>query len=131
MLNGKSMRTETIAAIGVGLEALVLCIWSITVLVSGLSGETVVTEDGSETTLGIFMLVVGLMLGGIAIAVWKDVRWATGPAITLQVLLIGGAVISTDFLNIAALGAIILFAVLVGIALIAVRRRQFADGDGF
>lgn len=125
------MRTETIAAIGVGLEALVLCIWSITVLVSGLSGETVVTEDGSETTLGIFMLVVGLMLGGIAIAVWKDVRWATGPAITLQVLLIGGAVISTDFLNIAALGAIILFAVLVGIALIAVRRRQFADGDGF
>ncbi|AZQ77053.1 MAG: hypothetical protein ACTHUY_01270 [Flaviflexus sp.] len=131
MLNGKSMRTETIAAIGVGLEALVLCIWSITVLVSGLSGETVVTEDGSETTLGIFMLIVGLMLGGIAIAVWKDVRWATGPAITLQVLLIGGAVISTDFLNIAALGAIILFAVLVGIALIAVRRRQFADGDGF
>ena len=74
------MRTETIAAIGVGLEALVLCIWSITVLVSGLSGETVVTEDGSETTLGIFMLIVGLMLGGIAIAVWKDVRWATGPA---------------------------------------------------
>ena len=131
MLNGKSMRTETIAAIGVGLEALVLCIWSITVLVSGLSGETVVTEDGSETTLGIFMLVVGLMLGGIAIAVWKDVRWATGPAITLQVILIGGAVISTDFLNIAAIGAIILFAVLVGIALIAVRRRQFADGDGF
>src|SRR5699024_109743 len=131
MLNGKSMRTETIAAIGVGLEALVLCIWSITVLVSGLSGETVVTEDGSETTLGICMLSVGLMLGGIAIAVWKDVRWATGPAITLQVLLIGGAVISTDFLNIAALGAIILFAVLVGIALIAVRRRQFADGDGF
>ena len=43
--NGKSMRTETIAAIGVGLEALVLCIWSITALVSGLSGETVVTED--------------------------------------------------------------------------------------
>lgn len=126
MQKGKLLRAEALAALGVALEALVLGVWSITVLVSGLSGETVVTEDGSDTGLGIFMLVVAILLGGVAWAVWKDVRWATGPAITLQVLLIGGAVISTDFLPIPAIGAIILYAVLVAVALINVRRKQFA-----
>lgn len=127
MLNEKSLGAGGLAAIGVGLEALVLGIWSITVLVSGLSGETVVTEDGSDTTLGIFMLVIAILLAGIAVAVWKQVRFATGPAITLQVLLIGGAVISTDFLHIGFIIAIIIYAVLVGIALINLRRRQYSN----
>lgn len=127
MMNEKSLGAGGLAAIGVGLEALILGIWSITVLVSGLSGETVVTEDGSDTTLGIFMLVIAILLAGIALAVWKQVRFATGPAITLQVLLIGGAVISTDFLHIGFIIAIIIYAVLVGTALINLRGRQYSN----
>lgn len=127
MLNEKSLGAGGLAAIGVGLEALILGIWSITVLVSGLSGETVVTKDGSDTTLGIFMLVIAILLAGIALAVWKQVQFATGPAITLQVLLIGGAVISTDFLHIGFIIAIIIYAVLVGIALINLRRHQYSQ----
>ncbi|WP_054952427.1 hypothetical protein [Flaviflexus massiliensis] len=127
MMNEKSLGAGGLAAIGVGLEALILGIWSITVLVSGLSGETVVTEDGSDTTLGIFMLVIAILLAGIALAVWKQVRFATGPAITLQVLLIGGAVISTDFLHTGFIIAIIIYAVLVGTALINLRRRQYSN----
>jgi len=123
------VRTETAAAAGVALEALVLGAWSITVLVSGLTGEQVVTREGSETALGAFMLFVALLLGGIAAAVWKRVRWATGPAITLQVLLIGGAAISSDFLGIAIILAIIFYAVVVAVALIAIRRQQFLDED--
>lgn len=121
------VRTETAAALGVGLESLVLAVWSITVLVSGLSGEQVVTADGSETTLGVFMLFVAVLLGGISVAVWKGVRGATGPAITLQVLIVGGAVISTDFLSLPVITALIIYAVLVSAALIAIRRRQFID----
>ena len=125
MQERKPLPTERIAALGVALEALALGAWSVTVLISGLTGERVVTDDGSETTLGAFMLVVAVLLGGIAFAVWKEVRWATGPAITLQVLLVGGAFYSTDFLHPAAIGAIVVYAVLVSVALIAVRRRQF------
>lgn len=122
------MRTEILAALGVALEALLLGAWSITVLVSGLTGERVVTQDGSETTLGAFMFVVALMLAGISFAVWREVRWATGPAITLQVLLIGGAVISTDFLSLPIITIIILYAIAVSLALIKIRRTQFLDG---
>ncbi|WP_182170686.1 hypothetical protein [Flaviflexus equikiangi] len=122
------MRTEILAALGVALEALLLGAWSITVLVSGLTGERVVTQDGSETTLGAFMFVVALMLAGISFAVWREVRWATGPAITLQVLLIGGAVISTDFLSLPIITIIILYAIAVSLALIKIRRAQFLDG---
>lgn len=122
------MRTEILAALGVALEALLLGAWSITVLVSGLTGERVVTQDGSETTLGAFMFVVALMLAGISFAVWREVRWATGPAITLQVLLIGGAVISTDFLSLPIITIIILYAIVVSLALIKIRRTQFLDG---
>lgn len=122
------MRTEILAALGVALEALLLGAWSITVLVSGLTGERVVTQDGSETTLGAFMFVVALMLAGISFAVWREVRWATGPAITLQVLLIGGAVISTDFLSLPIITIIILCAIAVSLALIKIRRAQFLDG---
>lgn len=127
MCDRMPVRTETAAALGVALEALVLGAWSITVLVSGLSGEQVVTRDGSETTLGGFMLFVAVLLAGISFAVWKDMRWATGPAITLQVLIIGGSVISTGFLSLPIITVLILYAVLVSLALIAVRRRQFID----
>lgn len=127
MQKRKSVPAQRIGSLGVALEAVVLGAWSITVLVSGLTGEQVVTDDGSETTLGLFMLVVALLLAGISFAVWKEVRWATGPAITLQVLLAGGAVYSTEFLPIITVSAIILYALLVAVALIAVRRRQFVD----
>ncbi|WP_182354512.1 hypothetical protein [Flaviflexus huanghaiensis] len=127
MRERKPLPVERIAALGVAVEALVLGSWSATVLVSGLTGEQVVTDDGSETVLGAFMLSVAVLLAGIAFAVWKEVRWATGPAITLQVLLIGGAFYSTDFLSVPAIAAIVVYAVLVSIALVALRRRQFID----
>lgn len=122
-----SVKIETLSALGVVLEALALAAWSITVLVSGLSGESVVTDDGSETMLGAFMLFVAVLLAGVAFALWKEMRWSTGPAITLQVLVVGGAAISTGFLSLPVITALIIYAILVSIALITVRTRQFSD----
>lgn len=96
------------AAIALAVETVGLLAWSAVVLASGLSGERVVTEHGSETWLGLYGLLIAALIGLLAWAINRGKRWASGPAITAQVLLIGGAVYSSDFLTLAmqlALGA--------------------------
>lgn len=114
---------QQIATAGVALEALLLAFWAITVIFSGMTGEHFLTQTGNETALGFFTLGIAALLGVLAFFIFRGSKWATGPAITLQVLIIGGAVTSGDFLDVGLMVLISAFA--VGVALVLIRLRMF------
>ncbi|MDO5722934.1 MAG: hypothetical protein Q4P33_00830 [Flaviflexus sp.] len=119
------------AAIALAVETVGLIAWSGVVLASGLAGERVVTEHGSETWLGLYGLVIAALIGLLAWAINRGSKWASGPAITAQVLLIGGAVYSSDFLTWpmqVALGAFGLIALVLLLRLRAATHRASSDG---
>lgn len=116
---------EYVAAGGIAVEAIALAAWSVTVLMDGLEGQSTVTRDGSETVLGAFMLGVAVLIGVLSWALFKGYRWPSGPAITIQVLLIGGAVVSNDFLSIPIMAGIIALALVVGVCLLVYRNARY------
>lgn len=109
------------AVLALAVEAVAGAAWSGVVLFSGLAGERVVTEHGSETWLGLYGLVIAAIIGLLAWAIGRGQRWASGPAITAQVLLIGGAIYSSEFLTWPVQIALAMYGLLALIALIRLR----------
>lgn len=118
---------QRLTALGIGLQTLALTAWCIAVIYSGVSGEQVVTRDGSEVTLGLVGLIIALVLGVITWTVWKGYRWSTGPAITLEVLFIGGAVMSGDFLSLGQQIGLVTYGVILTALLLMLRIDQDHD----
>lgn len=117
------------AATGIGLQTIALAAWSGFVLYSGLTGESIVTANGSEKSLAVLGFVITIILAVITLTVARGYRWSTGPGLTLEILFIGGVVMSGDFLTVLQqLGLLVAGLIIAGL-LLYVRVRQAPGPD--